>query len=267
MPELPEVETVRRGLDAYVVGRRIVAAEFRGARVVRRHVPGAADLSARVEQSVVTGARRRGKYLWLVLREPADGHDQGAADAPGDERPAARPAPGRRGGEAPARAVLVRRRPDRAAVRRPADLRRRGAGRARRPGHPGADRPHRARPARGGVGRGGRRGADEGPQQRRQAVPARPVAGQRDRQHLRRRGPVARRDPRRAPREPAHQTGSPPAAGPRPRGHGRGARAGRHELRRALRQRQRVVGVLRPVAGRVRAGGPAVPPLRDADPP
>ena len=64
---LPEVETVRRGLEAFVVGRRIETAEFRGARVVRRHVPGAADLSARVEQSVVTGARRRGKYLWLVL--------------------------------------------------------------------------------------------------------------------------------------------------------------------------------------------------------
>ena len=72
MPELPEVETVRRGLEAYVVGRRIETAEFRGARVVRRHVPGAADLSARVEQSVVTGARRRGKYLWLVL-EPRTG--------------------------------------------------------------------------------------------------------------------------------------------------------------------------------------------------
>ena len=76
MPELPEVETVRRGLEAYVVGRRIESAEFRGARVVRRYVPGAADLSARVEQSVVTEARRRGKYLWLVLRA-ADGHDQG----------------------------------------------------------------------------------------------------------------------------------------------------------------------------------------------
>ena len=76
MPELPEVETVRRGLDAYVVGRRITSAEFLGARVVRRHVPGAADLAARVEGSRVTEARRRGKYLWLVL-EASDGHDQG----------------------------------------------------------------------------------------------------------------------------------------------------------------------------------------------
>ncbi|MGN6613088.1 MAG: DNA-formamidopyrimidine glycosylase family protein, partial [Angustibacter sp.] len=32
MPELPEVETVRRGLEAYVVGRDIDTAEFRSAR-------------------------------------------------------------------------------------------------------------------------------------------------------------------------------------------------------------------------------------------
>src|SRR5690349_1053849 len=76
MPELPEVETVRRGLAAYVVGRRISSAEFRGARVARRHRPGAADLIARVEGSQVADARRRGKYLWLVLRAP-DGHDEG----------------------------------------------------------------------------------------------------------------------------------------------------------------------------------------------
>jgi formamidopyrimidine-DNA glycosylase len=76
MPELPEVETVRRGLEAYVVGRRIETAQFQGARVVRRHVPGAADLTARVEGSRVADARRRGKYLWLVLESP-DGEEQG----------------------------------------------------------------------------------------------------------------------------------------------------------------------------------------------
>src|SRR5689334_13326869 len=76
MPELPEVETVRRGLEAYVVGRDIVDAEFLGDRVVRRHVPGAADLSARVAGNRIVAARRRGKYMWLVLRAP-DGHDQG----------------------------------------------------------------------------------------------------------------------------------------------------------------------------------------------
>jgi len=75
MPELPEVEVVRRGLDAHVVGRRITEAEFRGSRVVRRHAPGAADLSARIRDNLVSGARRRGKYLWLALEAP-DGHHQ-----------------------------------------------------------------------------------------------------------------------------------------------------------------------------------------------
>ena len=42
--------------------------------------------------------------------------------------------------------------------------------------------------------------------------------------------------------------------------------AGRHELRLALRERQRRERLLRPVAGRLRPGGPAVPALRHADP-
>ena len=76
MPELPEVEVVRRGLADHVVGRTIEHAEFRGARVARRHLPGPLDLSARLEGNLVEGVRRRGKYLWLVLRAP-DGHQQG----------------------------------------------------------------------------------------------------------------------------------------------------------------------------------------------
>jgi len=75
VPELPEVETVRRGVEDHVVGRRIDTAELRGMRVARRHRPGAADLAARLEGNLVLGARRRGKYLWLVLQAP-DGHDQ-----------------------------------------------------------------------------------------------------------------------------------------------------------------------------------------------
>jgi formamidopyrimidine-DNA glycosylase len=75
VPELPEVETVRRGLDAHVVGRRIATVELRGARVARRHPPGPLDLAARVEGNLVREARRRGKYLWLVLEAP-DRHEQ-----------------------------------------------------------------------------------------------------------------------------------------------------------------------------------------------
>jgi len=73
MPELPEVEVVRRGLAAHVVGRRIASAEFRGTRVARRHVPGRADLSDRLRGNLVEAAHRRGKYLWLALEAP-DGH-------------------------------------------------------------------------------------------------------------------------------------------------------------------------------------------------
>ena len=76
MPELPEVEVVRRGLAEHVVGRTIERAEFRGARVARRHLPGPLDLAHRLAGNHVEGARRRGKYLWLVLRTP-DGSRQG----------------------------------------------------------------------------------------------------------------------------------------------------------------------------------------------
>jgi len=76
MPELPEVEVVRRGLDEHVVGRRIETARFIGARVARRHPPGPVDLADRLRGNDVLAARRRGKYLWLVLEAP-DGHLQG----------------------------------------------------------------------------------------------------------------------------------------------------------------------------------------------
>jgi formamidopyrimidine-DNA glycosylase len=76
MPELPEVEVVRRGLQAHVVGRRIQTARFLGARVARRHLPGPTDLADRLRGNLVQAAQRRGKYLWLVLEAP-DGHPQG----------------------------------------------------------------------------------------------------------------------------------------------------------------------------------------------
>src|SRR4051812_16877654 len=69
MPELPEVEVVRRGLADHVVGRRIASAAFTGARVARRHVPGPVDLAERIIGLEITQARRRGKYLWLVLSD------------------------------------------------------------------------------------------------------------------------------------------------------------------------------------------------------
>jgi formamidopyrimidine-DNA glycosylase len=67
MPELPEVEVVRRGLEAYVTGRSITAVRVHHARAVRRHEAGPADLTARLLESTITGTGRRGKFLWLIL--------------------------------------------------------------------------------------------------------------------------------------------------------------------------------------------------------
>ncbi len=65
MPELPEVETVRDGLQRWVVGRTIAAVEVRHPRAVRRHLPGGEDLAARLVGTRIGAAARRGKYLWL----------------------------------------------------------------------------------------------------------------------------------------------------------------------------------------------------------
>ncbi|MBJ7386733.1 MAG: DNA-formamidopyrimidine glycosylase, partial [Mycolicibacterium sp.] len=67
MPELPEVEVVRRGLDAHVTGRTITAVRVHHPRAVRRHVAGGADLTGRLLGAKVVGTGRRGKFLWLVL--------------------------------------------------------------------------------------------------------------------------------------------------------------------------------------------------------
>ncbi len=67
MPELPEVEVVRRGLDAHVTGRTITAVSVHHPRAVRRHEGGAADLTARLLNTRIVGTGRRGKFLWLVL--------------------------------------------------------------------------------------------------------------------------------------------------------------------------------------------------------
>ncbi|GAB2935405.1 bifunctional DNA-formamidopyrimidine glycosylase/DNA-(apurinic or apyrimidinic site) lyase [Nonomuraea fastidiosa] len=67
MPELPEVEVVRRGLAQWVIGREIAAAEVLHPRAIRRHVPGADEFAARLKGRTLLSAERRGKYLWLPL--------------------------------------------------------------------------------------------------------------------------------------------------------------------------------------------------------
>lgn len=67
MPELPEVEVVRRGVAAHVVGRTVSEVEVLHPRAVRQHMPGPADFAGRLADRRVEHVSRRGKYLWLVL--------------------------------------------------------------------------------------------------------------------------------------------------------------------------------------------------------
>ncbi len=71
MPELPEVETVRLGLERHVVGRDIDTVRVLHPRAVRRHVPGPADFESVLAGRRPEAARRRGKYLWLSVGDDA----------------------------------------------------------------------------------------------------------------------------------------------------------------------------------------------------
>ena len=67
MPELPEVEVVRLGLERGVVGRTIDRVAVSHPRAVRRHTAGARDFEDLLAGRTLTAALRRGKYLWLPL--------------------------------------------------------------------------------------------------------------------------------------------------------------------------------------------------------
>lgn len=64
MPELPEVETIRRGVEPHVLGRRIATVVVRDARL-RWPVP--PDFAAFAAGQRITTTSRRGKYLLLHL--------------------------------------------------------------------------------------------------------------------------------------------------------------------------------------------------------
>ncbi|HTX25354.1 MAG TPA: bifunctional DNA-formamidopyrimidine glycosylase/DNA-(apurinic or apyrimidinic site) lyase [Steroidobacteraceae bacterium] len=64
MPELPEVETTRRGVEPYVLGRTIVALNVHEPRL-RWRIP--ADLPEQLAGQSVRGTGRRAKYLLLEL--------------------------------------------------------------------------------------------------------------------------------------------------------------------------------------------------------
>ncbi len=66
MPELPEVEVVRRDLEREVVGKKIKAVDVDGMRSVRRH-HNRKQFAARLVGKKIVGVERRGKYLLCKL--------------------------------------------------------------------------------------------------------------------------------------------------------------------------------------------------------
>ncbi|WP_144670813.1 bifunctional DNA-formamidopyrimidine glycosylase/DNA-(apurinic or apyrimidinic site) lyase [Arthrobacter sp. U41] len=97
MPELPEVEVVRRGLVSWVRGRTITAVEVVDPRSIRRHVLGPEDFAGNLEGARVLDVVRRGKFLWMPLADTPAGTAAGTpgatpagtpAGTPVDDRPA-----------------------------------------------------------------------------------------------------------------------------------------------------------------------------------
>lgn len=66
MPELPEVETIRRDLEKEAVGKRIKTVEVTGTRSIRRHT-NKKQFITRLEGRKITGVDRKGKYLLVKL--------------------------------------------------------------------------------------------------------------------------------------------------------------------------------------------------------
>ena len=73
MPELPEVESVRRGLAEFLTGARITAAEVLDERILgttsQRDIPAGAGavLAAELVGDRIESVERRGKYMWSPL--------------------------------------------------------------------------------------------------------------------------------------------------------------------------------------------------------
>ena len=73
MPELPEVEVVRSGLEPAVTGATVARVEVLDERSLRRHDGPAEDFIQRLTGAVLGVPERRGKFLWIPLVEPAGG--------------------------------------------------------------------------------------------------------------------------------------------------------------------------------------------------
>lgn len=65
MPELPEVETIRRIIEPQVVGRTILSAEIPNPQIIAYPEPN--TFAERLTRRTISSMGRRGKFLWLEL--------------------------------------------------------------------------------------------------------------------------------------------------------------------------------------------------------
>ena len=66
MPELPEVETVRRGLEKLILGKKISSVEIRYPKMIKTDLD---EFQKEVPGQVVESTGRRGKYLLFYLTD------------------------------------------------------------------------------------------------------------------------------------------------------------------------------------------------------
>lgn len=78
MPELPEVEVVRAGLEPVVTGATVASVAVFDERSLRRHDGPAEDFIGRMTGAGFAGASRRGKFLWLPLAASTAAPGEGA---------------------------------------------------------------------------------------------------------------------------------------------------------------------------------------------
>jgi formamidopyrimidine-DNA glycosylase len=72
VPELPEVEVVRAGLEPAITGATVDSVEVFDERSLRRHSGPSEDFVHRLTGAVFNAPRRRGKFLWIPLVEPVE---------------------------------------------------------------------------------------------------------------------------------------------------------------------------------------------------
>jgi formamidopyrimidine-DNA glycosylase len=73
MPELPEVEVVRRGLARWIAGRTVTGVSVPDPRSIRRHTLGTEDFRGNLLGATVLDVVRRGKFLWMPLTDSPSG--------------------------------------------------------------------------------------------------------------------------------------------------------------------------------------------------